>query len=119
MSEVRPPVALLRSVVRERVGAEIVPQRRRPPGKFQGVEAPTDVVEDLANDRSLGDDLNTTRKFGFAPSSLFRIFMPVRLKCGSRSPRGPLPDYGCPENRPLVGSNPVPPESNRKSHFIG
>ena len=38
MGEVRPPVALLRTVVRERVGAEIIQQWRRPPGKFQGVD---------------------------------------------------------------------------------
>ena len=56
MGEVRPPVALLRSVVRERVGAEIIQQWRRPPGKFQGVEASPDVVEYLSDDRALGDE---------------------------------------------------------------
>jgi hypothetical protein len=55
MGEDRPPVALLRSVVRERVGAEIVPQRRSPPGEFQGIEAPPDVVKYFADDRRLGD----------------------------------------------------------------
>jgi hypothetical protein len=53
MREVRPPVALLRSVVRERFGAEIVPQRRRPAGEFQGVEASPDVGQDLADDGAL------------------------------------------------------------------
>jgi len=56
MGEVRPPVALLRSVVRERVGAKIIQQWRRPPGKFQGVKAPSDVVENLADDMCLGDE---------------------------------------------------------------
>ncbi len=56
MEEVRPPVALLWTVSPwEWVGAEIFPQRRRPPGEFPGVEAPPDVVEDLANDRGLSD----------------------------------------------------------------
>ena len=59
MGEVRPPVALLRSVVRERVGAKIIQQWRRPPGKFQGVKAPSDVVENLADDMCLGDDPTT------------------------------------------------------------
>lgn len=54
MEEVRPSVVLLRSVVRERVSAEIVPQRRSPPWEFQRVEAAPDVVEDLADDRWLG-----------------------------------------------------------------
>ncbi len=60
MGEVRPPVALLRSVVRERVGAEIIQQRRRPPGKFQGVEVSPDVVEYLSDDRGLGDEAHDT-----------------------------------------------------------
>jgi hypothetical protein len=52
MSEVRPPVALLQSVSPwERVGGEIVPQRRSPPGEFQGVEAPLDVVKYFADYR--------------------------------------------------------------------
>jgi len=57
MGEVRPPVALLRSESPwERVGAEIIQQRRRPPRKFQGVEASPDVVEYLSDDRGLGDE---------------------------------------------------------------
>jgi len=56
MEEVRPPVVLLGSVSPwERVGEEIVQQRRRPPGEFQGFEAPPDVVKDFADDRRLGD----------------------------------------------------------------
>jgi hypothetical protein len=43
MEGVRPPVALLWAVVRERVGVEIIQQRRRPRGEFQRVEAPPDV----------------------------------------------------------------------------
>jgi len=47
------PAGLLRSVVREQVGEEIAPQRRIPPGEFQWVEAPSNVVEDLPNDLRL------------------------------------------------------------------
>ena len=57
MGEVRPPVALLRSVSPwERVVGNIVQPRRRPAGEFQGVEAPPDVGKDLADDRGLGDE---------------------------------------------------------------
>ena len=42
--------------VRERVGDETVPQRRSPSGESQRVEAPPDVVENLADDRGLGDE---------------------------------------------------------------
>lgn len=57
MKEARSPVALLRSVSPwERVGGEIIQQRRRPPGEFQGIEAPSDVVKDIADDRRLSDE---------------------------------------------------------------
>jgi hypothetical protein len=73
MEEVRPAVVLLRSVSpSERVGEEIVPQRRNPPGEFQGVNASPDVVEDLADDRSLGDEPYVRGRWGDpadAPSS--------------------------------------------------
>jgi len=46
VGRVRPPVVLLRSVVRERVGAEMIQQRGRPSGEFQRVETPPDVMED-------------------------------------------------------------------------
>jgi Stage II sporulation protein M len=59
MSEVRPPVVLLRSVVRERVWAEIVQQRWRPSGEFQGVEA-SSVGKDLADDRIPGGAYGAT-----------------------------------------------------------
>ena len=63
MEELRPPVALLRSVSPwERVGKKIEPQRRRPPGKFQGVEASPDVFEYLADDRGPGDEPNDTHR---------------------------------------------------------
>jgi hypothetical protein len=48
----------------------------------------------------------------------FSYFYARATKCGSRSPRRPLPDYGCPENRPLEGSIPVPSESKEKSTII-
>jgi hypothetical protein len=51
MGEVRPPVALLRSVVRERVGEEMIRHRWRPPWKLQRVETPPDVMEDLEDER--------------------------------------------------------------------
>ena len=60
MREVRPPVVLLGSVVRERVGAEIFPQRRRPPGEFQRVEASPDVVEDFSDDGWLCNESDDT-----------------------------------------------------------
>ena len=56
MREVRPPVFLLRSVVRERVGEEIFRHRWRPPWEFQRLEAPADVVQNLANHRNLRDE---------------------------------------------------------------
>jgi len=46
MGKVRPPVFLLRSVVRERVGEEIFRHRWRPPWEFQWVETPPDVMEE-------------------------------------------------------------------------
>lgn len=56
LGDVRPPVALLWTVVRERVGEEIFPKRRSPPWKFQRVKAQSDVFEYLADDRRLGDE---------------------------------------------------------------
>jgi hypothetical protein len=43
-------------------GREIVPQRRSPPGEFQGVEAPPDVVKYFADDRRLGDEADDKRQ---------------------------------------------------------
>jgi len=50
-------------IVRERVGAEIFPQRRRPPGEFQRVEASSDMVKDFADDRGLGDEPHDAHPF--------------------------------------------------------
>lgn len=67
------PVALLRSVVRERVGGEVVEERRRPAGEFQRVKAPPNV----------GKDLRMTGTWLRKPTT--RIFWPQGHSSGSTS----------------------------------
>jgi hypothetical protein len=61
MEEVRPAVAFLWTVVRERLGEEIVPQRRSPRREFQGVEAPLDVVKYFGEGRTRSPLCQTPR----------------------------------------------------------
>ena len=56
MGEDWSPVALLWTVVRERVGEEIVPPAAEPAREVSVVEAPPDVVKYFADDRRLGDE---------------------------------------------------------------
>jgi len=72
MGEDWSPVALLWTVVRERVGAEIVPQRRRPAWEFQGVEVPPDMGKDLADARGLGDEAHDAHSL--AASAQKRVY---------------------------------------------
>ena len=102
MGEVRPPVVLLRSVVRERVGDEIIPQRRRPTGEFQRVEAPPDVVEDLANDRNLGDEAHDAH--------------PLAATAEKRVDLVDIPDEACP--RFPACRKPGTVESRRIGRFV-
>ena len=51
-----PPVVLLRPVVRERVGGEVVEKRRRAAWKSQRIKTSADMAENLPDDRRLRDE---------------------------------------------------------------